>query len=178
MSGARGGNLPRGEAHASCRVEGWCAHPSTRRPQRQYNDPSTSHFLTPAHLLPSRPGTYVNLPPFPLSCVGEGNLVGVPGKTTVPDSYDYNGLGAPPSPSPATPAAPAPEPEAPVEAPVAEPVETPVPAPAPAPVVEEEEAPPTPAPVPTAATPSAATAKSVGSLLCAVLALLAGAALL
>ncbi|KAI3424264.1 hypothetical protein D9Q98_009618 [Chlorella vulgaris] len=129
-----------------------------------------------------QPGTYVNIPPFPESCVGAGNLVDVRGQTTVPASYDYNGLGKPaPAPAatpgaPAPAAAPEPQPEAEAVAPSPEPA-------APAPASEPTEA---PAPAPAADTPpatavvptSAAASVSVASLLAAVLALLAGAMLL
>ncbi|EFN50746.1 hypothetical protein CHLNCDRAFT_59444 [Chlorella variabilis] len=42
-----------------------------------------------------QPGIYVNLPPFPRACVGNGNLVDVAGESTVPEDFDYNGLKGP-----------------------------------------------------------------------------------
>lgn len=113
-----------------------------------------------------QPGTYVNVAPFTADCIGQANLVDVPGGTTVPADYDYNGIGASaPTPGAAPPSlAPGPEPSA---APAPKPAEaSPVPAPTPTPAA--------PAPAPTGAAAPAARA----SFLAAALALLAGAVLL
>ena len=113
-----------------------------------------------------QPCIYVNVPPFPGTCVGNGNVVDVPGSTTVPAEYDYNGL----KPGAATPSPPT----APTPTAAPSPSPAPVPSPSPKPVPS----PPVEAPPPAAAPSSGASPVAAASMLAAVLAMLAGAVLL
>ncbi|PSC74647.1 lytic transglycosylase [Micractinium conductrix] len=121
--------------------------------------------LTNATLL--QPGTFVLVPPFPAECLAKANLVDVPGTTTLPANFDYNGYqGGSKTPSPAV--------SAPVAAPAPEAAPTPVAAPSPEPTPSPQTAPLAPEPVPAPGS-AAAPAAAAASLAVAAVALLAGA---